>query len=238
MEKIVIQPPFRFDSFFENQACYLHVSGAETTFNAAQEKVKIKSQESVLLKCGSYFTDWLQSSTSEKSKIFAIHLYPDVLRDLYSKELPAYIKQKSYKKGIQKITSDKIISKFIESLDFYFENPTLVNEDILELKVKELILILVQTKNAESIIQLVSELFTPKKISIKVVMENHIFSNLPISKLAELSGLSESSFKREFKNTFQQTPTRYINAQRLTRAKELLEISDLSISEITYEQCQ
>lgn len=235
IEKIIIQPPFRLESFFQDQACFIFLSGQNSTLSSSTEKVSLGSKESLLLKCGSFFIDWLKTSSPSKSEIIAVHLYPDVLKKLYQKELPDYIKPKNKKKAIQKVIPDHVISKFIESLNFYFDNPTLINDDILELKVKELILVLVQTKNADSILQLVSELFTPQKVQIQEVMENHIFSNLSIQKLAELSGLSTSSFKRKFHATYEQTPTQYINNQRLQKAKELLEISNLSISQIAYQ---
>jgi len=235
IEKVIIQPPFRFETFFQNQACFLFLSGSKSTFNSAKEKVSVESKESLLLKCGSYFIDWLKTSSSNKSEIIAVHFYPEILKKLYQKELPDYIKPKNKKKAIQKIVPDNVISKFIESLDFYFDNPSLINDDILELKIKELILVLVQTKNADSVLQLISELFTPQKVQIQEIIKNHIFSNLSIQKLAELSGLSVSSFKREFYAIYQQTPIQYINHQRLLKAKELLEISDLSISQIAYQ---
>lgn len=235
IEKIIIQPPFHYETFFQNEACFIFLSGSKSIVNAAKEKVSLESKESLLLKCGSYFIDWLKTSSPTKSEIIAVHLYPDVLKKLYQKELPDYIRPKNKKEALQKIVPNHIISKFIESLDFYFDNPNLINEDILELKVKELILVLVQTKNADSILQLISELFTPQKVQVQEVVEKHIFSTISIQKLAELTGLSLSSFKREFYSTYQQTPTQYINNQRLKKAKELLELSNLSISQIAYE---
>lgn len=61
--------------------------------------------------------------------------------------------------------SDDPITKFIESLDFYFENPSLVNEDLLEFKIKELILLFVQTKNVESVLELVSDLYSTRMVN-------------------------------------------------------------------------
>lgn len=235
IEKIIIQPPFRQETFFQNEACFIFLSGSKFTFHAPKETVSLVSKESLLLKCGSYFADWLKTSSPSKSEIVAVHLYPEILKKLYQKELPDYIKPKHRARFIQKMLPDNVISKYIESLNFYFDNPSLINDDILELKIKELILVLVQTKNAASILQLISELFTPQKVQIQEVVEQHLFSNLSVEKLAELSGLSTSSFKRDFHSIYQQTPIQYINNQKLLKAKKLLELSDLSISEIAYE---
>jgi len=70
---------------------------------------------------------------------------------------------------------------------------------------------------------------------IREVIELHLFSNLKLEQLAKISNLSLSSFKREFKKEFNDSPTNYINNKRLEKAKELLTVSDLPISEIAYE---
>ena len=59
-----------------------------------------------------------------------------------------------------------VITHFIQSLDFYFENPNLVTDDLLKLKIKELILLLLQTDNAENIITLFSHLFNPRQAGL------------------------------------------------------------------------
>jgi len=128
-----------------------------------------------------------------------------------------------------------VLSKFIESLEFYFQNPSLVNDDLLELKIKELILLLVQTKNVDSILELITELYSTKTTSLKEVIQLHIYSNLSVEELAKLSQMSLSSFKRAFKKQFNDSPSNYINSAKLKKAKELLSFSELSISAIAYE---
>jgi AraC-like DNA-binding protein len=133
------------------------------------------------------------------------------------------------------VASQDIISRFIDSLDFYFSNPTLVNNDLIELKIKELILLLVQTKNITSILELVADLYSAKSVHLKNIIELHLYSNLSIEELAKLSNLSISSFKRQFKKEFNDSPNNYIITKKIEKAKELLSITDIPISEIAYE---
>lgn len=168
-------------------------------------------------------------------EVIAVHLFPDLLKKLYAKELPELIKKREYNKETQVIQSDHVVAKFIESIEFYFKNPSFVNEDLLELKIKELILLLLQTKNVNSILELVTDLYSTKTVSIRKIIDLHLTSNLTAEELATLCGLSLSSFKRAFKKEFDDTPKNYINHQRIERAKELLNISDLHINEIAYD---
>jgi len=56
---------------------------------------------------------------------------------------------------VKTVVPDNTMKRFIDSLEFYFENPAIVNEDLLELKIKELMLLLVQSKNAASVLELI-----------------------------------------------------------------------------------
>ena len=234
IEKVTIIPPYRYEGIFQNEGCFIYIAGANSKFHSSDQIEVTKSEEAVLLKCGTYFVDWLRKSETDKVEVVAIHLYPDILNKLYQRELPALINQRIKGSKIQKIIPENTISKFIENLEFYFQNPSLVNDDLLELKIKELILLLIQTKNAESIIQLLSDLFTPRVVNIKEVVKVHLFSSLSVEELAKLCNLSLSSFKREFKKIFNDTPSNFINTERLKKAVELLKVSDFTISDIAY----
>ncbi|WP_100615219.1 helix-turn-helix domain-containing protein [Confluentibacter citreus] len=235
IEKLLIKTPFTYGAIFENEACYLYVKQGESIFKSPTEKLDVSVSESVLLKCGNYFADLIQNSKIQHCEIFAIHLHSDILKELYKDEIPSFIKPNGKKHFAKKIESTAIIIHFIESLDFYFQNPTMVNDDLLKLKIKELILLLLQTNNAENILSLFSHLFTPRQASLNEVILTHLFSNLTVTELATLSGRSLSAFKRDFENYFQDTPANYIKEQKLLKANDLLITTDFSVSEICYE---
>ncbi len=235
VEKLLIKTPFRFGAVFENEACFLFIKEGETTINSATEHLAIHVSESVLLKCGSYFADLIQKSQHQNCQVFAIHLHRDLLVELYKDEVPSFIQDYAQIPYAQKIVKHDIIIHFIESLEFYFQNPTLVNDELLKLKIKELILLLLQTKNAENIMGLFAYLFTPRQANLKEVIQTHLFSNMTIPELAVLSGRSLSAFKRDFETYFNDTPANYIKEQKLIKAKQLLLSTDFSISEIGYK---
>lgn len=235
VEKLRLTTPYRYGAIFQNEACFIFIKDGASEVNSPTEHLNIYVSESVLLKCGNYFADLIQTSANHICEIFAIHLHRDILQELYRDDIPSFITSYHQKPFAQKIQRQEIIIRFIESLDFYFQNPTLVNDDLLKLKVKELILLLLQTNNAENIIGLFSHLFTPRQANFKDIIQTHMFSTLTISELAVLSGRSLSAFKRDFEKYFQDTPAKYMQAQKLLKARELLYATDFSISEICYE---
>ncbi|WP_424962909.1 helix-turn-helix domain-containing protein [Ekhidna sp.] len=236
IEKVVIKTPFRYEALFEEEGCFLYISGRKSHFHTSNQSLAINSKEAVLLKCGHYFVDWLKRNVDEERvEIIAIHLYPEMLKRLYAHELPSVIKKRVLEKRISTIIPDDTLEKFIENLNFYFENPALVNDDLLELKIKELILLLIQSKNAESVVQLLEELFSPLSASLRDVVHTNLYTNLTAEELARLTNMSLSSFKRAFKSTFNDTPANYFLNKRLERAAEQLMVTKKGINDIAYE---
>ena len=189
----------------------------------------------VLLRCGNYFTNAIQKHSAKTCEVYAVHLYPDILKELYKNEFPNFIKGDAHKPYITKIEKQVVITHYIQSLDFYFENPNLATEDLLKLKIKELILLLLQTDNAENIIILFSHLFNPRQAGLFEVVEAHLYSSISIVELARLTGRSLSTFKRDFETQFNDTPANFIKENKLQKAFELLHSTELSISEICYK---
>jgi len=235
LERVLLKPPLTYESIFQNQGCFLYIKNSEANFHSSLEKVKVESKEAILFQCDTFFIEFLNQSKEEEVELIAIHLYPDLLKQIYENELPTSIIENTLNAKSKKIVGSKIISKFIESLDFYFENSELVNDDLLELKIKELVLLLIQSKNVESVLELIKNLYSSKLTDMKDIIALHVYSNLGIEELAKLCQMSLSTFNREFKKEFNSTPLKYITAKKLKKAENLLMIEELTISEIAFE---
>ncbi|WP_109434085.1 MULTISPECIES: helix-turn-helix domain-containing protein [Aquimarina] len=234
IEKVKIGTPFRYEAIFENSGCFIYFKDRAPKLLSAEQNVQVNSQEAVLLKCGNHFLDMLKKTDDEQVEVMVVHLYPEVLKKIYANELPKIIEQGDCNIQSKVVVSREVISRFIESLEFYFQNPILINNDLLELKIKELVLLLIQSENVCSIQELISDLYSTRSVHVKNVIELHRYSNLGLDELAKLCNLSLSSFKREFKKVFNDTPNNYITDQKLKRAKELLRITEMPVSEIAY----
>lgn len=235
IEKLVIETPYRHKAVFQEEACFLHFSSGNALINAATERVEIISGESILLKCGNYFADFIEKAPKGHCEVFAIHLYPEILKDLFQNEIATFVLQQSQSKQIRKLVSSETISKFISGMSIYFEQPELVNPTLLMIKLKELILLILQSDQCNEIMQLFSYLFDNRKAQLQEIINTHLFSKLSVNELASLSGFSVSTFKREFYNHFEDTPINYIKKKRLEAGAKLLLISSKGISEIAYE---
>jgi AraC family transcriptional regulator, exoenzyme S synthesis regulatory protein ExsA len=76
IEKVVIQPLFRYSVHFHDEACFVCFLEGKAKINSPYEQIRIGPEEAVLLKCGSYFADLEKYSTADKYEILVVHLYP------------------------------------------------------------------------------------------------------------------------------------------------------------------
>jgi AraC family transcriptional regulator, exoenzyme S synthesis regulatory protein ExsA len=237
-EKAVIVPPFSPPNNMPNEACFLYVLNGQQQSISPVERIRLQAKDAILMKCGLYFTEWIASTEYQQCEAVAVHLYPDVLKKIYENDIPDFIK--NYKQVpnvtmLHKVSGDILINSYIQSMMFYFENPSLVDEELVKLKLKELILLLIKTEKASSVMEVISSLFTPKEYSFREIIAANIFTNLSLEQLAEFTNLSLSSFKRAFTKIYHDSPAHYIKTKKLEKALQLLQSNEHRISDIAYE---
>lgn len=237
-ETAIVKPPFKSLHQLDNEACFLYVLEGSNNHYSEEGHINYNKDEAVLMKCGNFIFDITPDKDTGKGGIVAIHFYPDVLKKIYDNEIPEFLKNKKklpYQTNMSLVKSNVLVKKYIESLLFYFENHALVTEELMILKLKEIILLLLNTEDAPAIIEIMHNLFSPRVFSFKNIIESHIFSPLSIGDLSQLTNYSLASFKREFKKIYNDSPANYIKNRRLEKAAELLIVSSIPISSIAYD---
>jgi AraC-like DNA-binding protein len=238
VQKVVIKSPFQFTFPITDNACFLYMLEGDTQYQVDDEQLNIPCKHSLFLNCINSRKQLGNSNSSVTNEIVIVNFHPDILKRIYDREMPLLLQtpQKLVSnKSTEIINNDYLIQKYIEGLLFYFENPSLINEDILILKLKEIILLLSQTPNAEAIQVILSQLFSPATYTFRQIIEANLFSQLTIEELAQRNNLSLSSFKREFAKLYNDTPANYIKTKRLEKAAELLLVSSERITDIAFE---
>lgn len=238
IQKVVLKPPFEFAFPISEQACFLYMLGGEMQYQKDDGHINIPANYSLFLNCINSGQRIHNSNSNSNGEIVIVTFYPDILKRIYDRELPLLLQQPRssvFNLSGEKVNNDFLIQKYIEGLLFYFENPSLVNDDILILKLKEIILLLSQTQNAEAIQLVLSQLFSPVTYTFRQIIEAHLFSQVSIEDLARKTNLSVSSFKREFAKLYNDSPANYIKTKRLERAAELLLASDNRITDIALD---
>ena len=125
-------------------------------------------------------------------------------------------------------------SCFVSMLPYFSQNPP-PPENLIELKFKELILLLLVNPKNAALLSYLNDLSNHHRVSIHHIMHNNYNYNLRIVDYAKLCCQSVSTFKREFKRHFNETPSHWLMKQRLNKAKELLSNTSLPVNEVSME---
>lgn len=237
-EKMIIIPPFKKNTMLSDEACFLHMLEGEYMSISENSTIKTSAKESLLMKCGNYLSQFPVSAGAKKYETIVAHFSADILKKIYNNDIPGFLKHSKPGNpvtGMAKVPDDLLLQKYIDGLLFYFENPGIVTEELLVLKLKELMLLLSQTKEAPLVHQILASLFSPVNYSFREVVDTHLFSDLSVTELAQLTNLSVSSFKRRFEKVYGESPAGYLKAKKLEKAAELLLATGKSMNEIADE---
>lgn len=237
LEKAKAVPPIRLPNFMHDEACFLYLLEGKCTAVSEIESLEAQPPDALLMKCGNFFNFCVPHEDAPHYHAIAFHFHKDVLKRIYENELPSFLvsREAPGQQNFARVETTEVINKYIESILFYFEHPQLVNEELLVLKLKELLLLLSQTERGNQVRQILANLFSPTSFQLKQVIEAHLYHDVSVSELAALCNMSESSFKREFKKEFDASPASYLRNKKLIRAKALLELGTMGVSEVAYE---
>ncbi len=131
------------------------------------------------------------------------------------------------------VETSEYLEGYFNSMLTYFRGINRPPDTILLLKLKELLVNLVNSDpNLTSYFISLCECDRP---SIKTIMEKNFCFNLHLEDYAELCHRSLSTFKREFKEIFNDTPGKWIMKRRVERAANLIVNSNLNVTQVAFD---
>ena len=137
--------------------------------------------------------------------------------------------------GVIRIEMDDLLSSYIKSLEVYFSMQEHPNTYTIKLKFEELLLNIFSSKKHSKISSYLCSLQSSLNLQLKKIMTENFSYNLKLEEYATLSNMSLSTFKRNFKMIFGETPGRWISNQKIVLATQYLKSTDKTINEIAFD---
>lgn len=106
---------------------------------------------------------------------------------------------------------------------------------LVEMKFNELLYNLILNPRNKDLITYFRSLQQVEKSNLDTVMMKNFHCDLKLEEFARLTGRSLSTFKRDFKAYYNETPGRWLNNKRLEYAKTLLANHELNINDVCFE---
>ncbi|MEM6813058.1 MAG: AraC family transcriptional regulator [Bacteroidota bacterium] len=234
---VVLTTPNETDVPLPSEACVAYISEGNGQSLFVQEGVDATPGNVIVSVCGRTVGHMIAKQEPGKMSAIIAHFHQEQLQKIYKNSKPKLWNE--LEKPVTKFTvqqaATNLIVGFFEGIGNIFKNQEAITEDILCLKVQELILLLLQSESSPEIQLIINSLFSDRIFTFKETVDAYLFTPLSIQSLAVLTNKSLSSFKREFKRVYRTTPGAYIIDKRLERVAQLLSSSDDSITNIGYD---
>lgn len=183
------------------------------------ESTQIRPDQFLIIKAG----NCLMSETISKQQNYSSMLLffsNKILIDFFSQrsfQVQKAIHPKQYFVG----EYDTYTQHFVSSLKQISQLDAMHKQQLLQIKFEEIMTYLIQIKEVDFVYSLIQEQ-NPKTNHFIHVIEQNKLNNLTIQELSFLCNMSISSFKREFKKHFDDSPSKWFKEKRLEHAALLL----------------
>ncbi|OHD16734.1 MAG: hypothetical protein A2Z98_14545, partial [Spirochaetes bacterium GWB1_27_13] len=220
---------------FKSNGIIIVLSGEKKLY-IDNEIISVKTGEIVYLRKGKYFMSAITDANKHIYSSLVFFISDNFIKEFIdnNKKLFMNIEQQVSNRNYYKFNISKFIKTNIESLFPYLKFYNQYSNDILKLKLYELIYNIIQTDNNINFLILLKETLEDNRINLKLFMEDNYYKSLKLEEYANLSGRSLTKFKTDFKKIFNTTPKDWINKKRLEKSKFLLLNTDNSITDICY----
>lgn len=235
--RISINTPLKEALPLPADACYTYILEGDSQIFSKAENITATSGQVILSLCGLTVGKMLSEQPKGSIHSIIVHFNPQLLKCVFDESKPSLWEELEtpVTEYVVQSAANTLVAHYFNSIAQLFENKAALTDHILKLKLQEIILLLLQTDNSDSVRHIIRSLFSEKTFSFKEIVDAYIFKPVTIENLAMLTNSSLSTFKRKFKEIYHTTPANYILNQRLEKVARLLKISDKNISSIGYD---
>ena len=230
------KPPYKVSDTLINEARIVHVVNGRSKLYAANQYTEVKTGDTFIMKSDNFINNWFENQSDNLNEVIVFQLTSDLLKQIYQNQVPECFLKHHTKQVFptQKAEPNLLLTDYFQNLRYYLDKPQLISEDLLRIKIQELIYVLVKTDSSGNNQKIFGSLFKANEYKFQEVIQTHLFDDLNLEDLAFLTGLSLSSFKRKFSSIYGTSPNKFFISKRLEKAQLLLRTTDLRISEIAY----
>lgn len=237
-DKLIMESNFRRmpKHFVENEACFLFLSRGAFQLRTPTNVLTFTKGEAMLAKCGNYFFEESVKGEVEGDNIIEVvssYFHPDIIKNIFTVDINFQLIDNEF--DASSISVEPLLKSFIDSIEFLLNNPKAADENLLLLKLKELIILISKTSQADKLHKFIQSLFSKSEYDFRAVIEANLFTNIKLEELAYLANMSVATFKRRFKATYNESSSKYFQQQKVLKAKQLLKVSSMSVTDVCYE---
>lgn len=162
-------------------------------------------------------------------KAVSVSVDQDTLRSM-SEEHNLHMSKPYTGEGVIRLQPNNLFKNYIDSLAPYLDGINDISKILTTLKVKEAVMILLQTNPVLK--DILFDFSEPGKIDLEAYMNEHYKFNVDVDRFAYLTGRSLATFKRDFEKIYHTSPNRWLQQKRLHDAYYLIKEKGAKVSDV------
>ena len=218
---------------FSSSDYLVYVLSGRKTYKTARGEWTLERGQALYLKKGA---EIIHQYFDDEYCMLGFFLSDDLIRETVREvkgSLPLRPDEQPGDFTAREVTTTSYLDGYFHSMLNYFRGIDRPPDAILMLKLKEL---LVTLMNADgSLAAYFMELAAGDRPSLREIMENNFCYNLELEAYAELTHRSLSSFKRDFRQHYGESPGKWLLRRRVQHAAHLLSNTRLNITQVAFE---
>lgn len=174
----------------------------------------------------------------EDWKVIVFCIHDDHIKDIIKKMIKQFSKSKSAKltsQSMLQLNANETVHAYFNSLIPYFKQVPTPPQNLLELKMEELLLNLMIDPTNPMLITFLEHIGEEYKYDFVASMEANYMFNLSLEEFAKLNHCSLTAFKKKFSEVFSTTPGKWLLEKRLDLAYEKILTSSKSVNDVAAE---
>lgn len=203
---------------FVSEHFFLYLGQGKINGYDGKKQYLLKENEYCLVRKNSLTRYHKEKVNNQFEKVVIIFDEKFLMR--FKEKHPIELSKPSLHGAFVKLDKNNMVQNFIQSLMPYYNGKGEIDETFADLKREELLLILLQTN--PDLKDMLFDFGIPQKIDLEAFMKKNYKFNVSTERFAYLTGRSLSSFKRDFKMVFNQSPNKWLVQKRLQEAYFLI----------------
>lgn len=218
------------------QACFVYILGGSGQALSESGEIVAEAGRAILSLCGLTVAGILSEHSEGSLDAIVVHFHRDLLALVFEEEKPTLWEELAapVTEYVVQFAAGELVRHSIRGIVHLFENQVALTEDLLRLKLMEVVLLLLRADRSEAVRQIMRSLFSERTFGFEELVEAHVLSARSVGELAVATNTSLSTLKRRFREVYGTSPRKYMLAKRVERVASLLTVSDEPIGAVGY----
>lgn len=218
---------------FSKSDYLVHVLSGKKTYKTVDGEWTLTPGQTLYLRKGA---EIIYQDFDDEYCMLGFFLSDDLITETHQEvqgKIPLKYSKEKLDFSVVEIDTSEFLEGYFHSMLNYFRGINRPGDHIMVLKLKELLLNLMES--SDILTTYFKGLGENNRTPIQQVMEKNYCFNLKLENYAELCHCSLSTFKREFASLYQESPGKWLIKKRVNHAANLLVNTDMSVSQVAFE---